>query len=84
MSDLVHYQMLINGEWVNAGDNNRFESVNPATEQPWCTIPEATEADINRAVETAHAAFSSGEWATLTPTARGKYLRRLAELLDEK
>ncbi|MGB2333909.1 MAG: aldehyde dehydrogenase, partial [Candidatus Puniceispirillaceae bacterium] len=29
-------------------------------------------------------AFTSGPWARLTPTERGKYLRRLAELLDEK
>ena len=84
MSEPVHYRMLINGEWVNASDGARFDSINPATEQAWCSIPEATADDINRAVETAHDAFSSGEWASLTPTARGKYLRRLAELLDEQ
>jgi len=82
MADLVQYQMLINGEWVDASDGKHFESVNPATEQPWCIVPEATADDINHAVESAHAAFSTGEWAGLTPTARGKYLRRLAELLD--
>ena len=84
MSDLVHYQMLINGEWVDASDSGKFESTNPATEKPWCVIPEATADDINHAVESAHAAFTSGEWASLTPTARGKMLRRLAELLDDK
>ncbi len=84
MSDLVHYQMLINGEWVDASDSGKFESINPATEKPWCVIPEATADDINHAVESAHAAFTSGEWASLTPTARGKMLRRLAELLDDK
>ena len=84
MSEPIHYRMLINGEWVDASDGARFDSINPATEQAWCSIPEATADDINRAVETAHDAFSSGEWASLTPTARGKYLRRLAELLDEQ
>jgi len=84
MSDLVHYQMFINGKWQDASDGKRFDSINPATEQPWCTVPEATEADINAAVDTAHAAFKTGAWATLTPTERGKYLRRLAALLDEK
>ena len=84
MSDLVHYKMFIDGEWRDSSDGNRFESINPAIEQPWCTVPEATEDDINLAVETAHQAFMEGEWASLTPTARGKHLRRLAELLDEK
>ena len=84
MAEPVQYRMLINGDWVDASDGARFDSINPATEQPWCSIPEATAEDINRAVETAHDAFASGEWASLTPTARGRYLRRLAELLDEQ
>jgi len=84
MPDSVRYNMFINGIWQDASDGKRFDSINPATEQPWCSIPESTGDDINRAVESAHAAFTSGPWARLTPTERGKYLRRLAELLDEK
>lgn len=84
MPDSVRYKMFINGIWQDASDGKRFDSINPATEQPWCSIPESTEDDTNRAVESAHAAFTSGPWARLTPTERGKYLRRLAELLDEK
>ena len=84
MPDSVRYKMFINGIWQDASDGKRFDSINPATEQPWCSIPESTEDDISRAVESAHAAFTSGPWARLTPTERGKYLRRLAELLDEK
>jgi acyl-CoA reductase-like NAD-dependent aldehyde dehydrogenase len=84
MSDLVHYQMFINGRWQDASDGKRFNSINPATEQTWCSIPESTENDINMAVETAHTAFSTGPWSRLTPTERGKYLRRLADLLDKK
>ena len=84
MPESVRYKMFINGIWQDASDGKRFDSINPATEQPWCSIPESTEDDIIRAVESAHAAFTSGPWARLTPTERGKYLRRLAELLDEK
>ena len=39
---------------------------------------------MNRAVEAAHRAFTEGEWASALPTARGKYLRRLADLLAQK
>ena len=84
MPDSVRYKMFINGIWQDASDGKRFDSINPATEQPWGSIPESTEDDINRAVESAHAAFTSGPWARLTPPERGKYLRRLAEVLDEK
>jgi aldehyde dehydrogenase (NAD+) len=76
--------MFINGKWQDASDGKRFHSTNPATEKPWCTVPEATQEDINTAVECAHLAFTEGPWAGLTPTERGKCLRRLAKLLDEK
>ena len=83
MTKLTRYQMYINGEWVDAENGATFTSVNPATGQTWAEVPEASEADINRAVEAAHHAFSEGTWATMTPTARGKMLRRLAEVLAE-
>ena len=83
MTELTRYQMYINGEWVDAENGATFTSVNPATGQTWAEVPEASEADINRAVEAAHHAFSEGTWATMTPTARGKMLRRLAEVLAE-
>ena len=84
MTDLVSYKMFIDGKWVDASDGKTFESINPTTETPWCKLPEATEDDINSAVDAAHRAFTKGEWASLTPTARGKYLRRLAELLADQ
>lgn len=84
MGELTKYQMFINGEWVDAEDGRSFESVNPATEQAWATIPDASEADVNRAVSAAQAAFESGPWATMLPTERAKYLRKLGDLLAEQ
>ena len=78
----VKYQMLIDGAWVDAADGACFDSINPATGLIWARIPEATELDVNRAVEAADAALN-GEWGTMTPTARGKCLRRLGDLLAE-
>jgi len=46
-------------------------------------MPEAREADVNAAVEAAHAAFLAPEWANMTATARGKLLYRLADLVAE-
>jgi aldehyde dehydrogenase (NAD+) len=59
-----------------------FESVDPYTGEPWATVPEATEADVNDAVRAARAAFD-GEWGALGGIARGKLLRRLGQLIAE-
>lgn len=75
--------MLIDGRWVSASDGHSFISVNPTTGDPWADIPEATEADVNRAVEAAHTALHDGPWSLLTPTDRGHCLRRLGDLLVE-
>lgn len=84
MSTPQRYQMFIDGEWVDAADGRCFASMNPATGEDWAEIPEATAADVDRAVKAAHRAFTEGEWAKALPTARGKYLRRLADLLADK
>jgi acyl-CoA reductase-like NAD-dependent aldehyde dehydrogenase len=84
MAELKHYQMLIDGAWVDAEDGKTFESVNPATEQPWATIPEAGEADVDRAVRAAHRAFTEGPWARMTASERGKLLRKLADILASR
>lgn len=74
------YQMLIDGTWVDASDGGRFDSINPATGGVWATVPEATNADVDRAVKAADVALT-GPWGRMTPTARGKCLRRLGDLL---
>ena len=84
MTGLRCYQMFIDGQWADASDGKTFDSYNPTTGEAWAEIPEATAADVDRAVKAAHRAFSEGEWANALPTARGKYLRRLADLLGQK
>ena len=78
------YSMLIGGAWTGASDGALFDSANPATGEVWARIPEATEADVDRAVRAAHRAFAEGPWASMTPTARGRCLRRLADLLADR
>lgn len=83
MADIKTYQMLIDGDWVDAADGVTFDSTNPTTGKVWSRIPEATEADVNRAVQAAHDAFTTGPWSKLTPTERGKCLRKLGDLLAD-
>jgi acyl-CoA reductase-like NAD-dependent aldehyde dehydrogenase len=81
VTDIVKYKMLINGDWVNASDGVVFNSVDPANGQIWSQVPEATADDVDRAVRGAHTAMFDGPWASMTPTARGKCLARLGDLL---
>lgn len=83
MPAVTAYQMLIDGQWVDASDGARYDSVDPATGDVWASMPEATSDDVDRAVRAAEAAGISGRWASMTPTERGKCLRRLGDLLAD-
>jgi len=84
MNAIVSQQMLIGGEWCNAENDRRIDSVNPATGAVWASFPAASAADVDRAVEAAHQAMTAGPWAKMTATQRGKLLRRLADLVAEQ
>ena len=77
------YDMLIDGAWVQASDGATFDSTDPSTGKVWAQIPEATAADVDRAVRAAEHAMRGGRWSEMTPTARGKTLRKLSDLMAE-
>lgn len=77
------YLMYINGEFCEASDGGRFESINPSTGEPWATAPAATEDDVDRAVKAAHQALYNGPWSKMTATERGKMLFKLADLMTD-
>lgn len=78
---MERFRHYIDGAFEDAG--RTFESLDPATGAPWATMPEASAADVDRAVRAAHRAFHGPEWAGLTATSRGKLLMRLADLVAE-
>lgn len=81
MADVKTYQMLIDGTWSDAEGGATFDAVNPATGEVWARIPEASAADVDRAVRAADRAFNEGAWPAMSPTERGHCLRRLAAIL---
>ena len=82
MSELVKYRMHIGGEQVDPAGGEWFESFNPYTGRPWALIPRGNAADVDRAVTAASAAFR-GDWRKLTPSARGRLLCRLGDLIAQ-
>ncbi|MFZ9061462.1 MAG: aldehyde dehydrogenase [Steroidobacteraceae bacterium] len=84
MNNTNRYQMFIDGAWCDATGGKSFDTINPATAKPWAQAPDATAEDVNRAVEAARRAVRSGPWASTTATARGKFLRKIGDLLAGK
>jgi aldehyde dehydrogenase (NAD+) len=79
----ARYQLLINGEFVDAVSGKTFESINPATGQVLATVAEGDAADIDRAVACAREALD-GPWARMSASERGAVLRRAADLIMER
>jgi (Z)-2-((N-methylformamido)methylene)-5-hydroxybutyrolactone dehydrogenase len=77
-------QMYIDGQWCDASDGGRIDSLNPANGSTWATFPAATAADVDRAVRAAHRAMYEGPWSRMNATQRGKVLHRLADLLADQ
>ncbi|WP_454753231.1 aldehyde dehydrogenase [Cupriavidus necator] len=78
---MKQYQMFIDGTFVNASDGRWFETQNPYTGKTWAEVARGTEADVDRAVQAADAAFRSGPWSEMTATQRGALLRKLGDLI---
>jgi betaine-aldehyde dehydrogenase len=72
------YGMFVGGHWVPAAAGRRMDVLDPATEQVIARVPAAGAEDVDRAVQTARAAFRGG-WKESTAQERGRILLRLAE-----
>jgi len=72
---------FIEGMWQPATSGNTFETVNPATGEKIADIASCDTADVNKAAQSARAAFESGVWRDLHPSDRGKCLVRLSQLM---
>ncbi|MCA1726729.1 MAG: aldehyde dehydrogenase [Actinobacteria bacterium] len=85
-----HDRLFIGGTWTEPAGSEVLEVVSPHSEEVIGRIPRATEADIDRAVTAARAAFDQGPWPRLTPAERieklnllaGLYASRLQDLND--
>jgi succinate-semialdehyde dehydrogenase/glutarate-semialdehyde dehydrogenase len=76
---LFRQQALIGGEWSDAADAARFAVHNPANAEIVGHAPRCTAADVERAIEAAHAAFAS--WRTTPAKTRAQLLRRWFDLI---
>jgi phenylacetaldehyde dehydrogenase len=76
-------QALIDGRWQNAQGGETFEVFDPATENVIAHVADCKKADVDLAVSAARKAFDSVPWASMSPSARGKILWRIGDLILE-
>jgi len=77
----VETRLFIGGEFVESGSGETFDLYNPATEELTYKVHEATEDDVNTAVE--HAKKAQPAWADLSTSVRSDALIALADLITE-
>ena len=76
------YDLFIGGEHVAPGDGSYEPTINPASEETLAEVAFAGPKDVQRAVEAARAA--AGPWQAVPPLERGKYVFRIARLIQER
>jgi aldehyde dehydrogenase (NAD+) len=74
-------RLYIGGEWVEPSSSSTIDVVSPTTEETVGRVPEAQNADIDRAVAAAKDAFEHGPWPRMTPAERAAVLSKAAEAI---
>ena len=77
------YKLFINGKFVAPTSGKYFPTINPATGKVLAKIAEANSKDVDLAVESARNAYTK-VWSKMPAAERGKYLYRIARILQER
>jgi aldehyde dehydrogenase (NAD+) len=75
--------LFINGDFVAPEKGRYFDTVNPANEEKLSRIADASDLDVDKAVRAARAAYR-GSWSRMKPAERGKYIYRIARIIQER
>lgn len=73
--------LFIDGEWIATGAGEQA-LINPATEQRIGSVPHASAAQLDAALDAAERGFA--HWRRVQPYDRSKILRRAADLIRER
>lgn len=84
MANASTFRLYIDGVWTDASGGAAYDIINPATEEVMARAPNATRADIERAIAAARRAFDDGPWSRTTPKDRARVLSRLLDALEKR
>ncbi|HUO48527.1 MAG TPA: aldehyde dehydrogenase family protein, partial [Acidimicrobiales bacterium] len=74
-------RLFIGGEWAASSGSGIIEVINPTTEEVAGRVPDATEADIDRAVAAARQAFDHGPWPKMAATERAAIVSKVSDAI---
>jgi phenylacetaldehyde dehydrogenase len=77
-------RLFIDGRWRDAADGGRRDVIDPATGQVVTAVAEASDQDIDAAVDAARRAFDDGAWPRMSGRERGTLLLKVAALLEKR
>ena len=77
-------KLYIGGEWVEPHGTGSIEVISPHTEAVIGRVPDASPADMDRAVTAARKAFDDGPWPRMTPAERAEGIKRLSGALQSR
>jgi aldehyde dehydrogenase (NAD+) len=77
------YHHFIDGKFVKPEKGRMMKTINPATEEVIAEFAEGTSEDVDKAVKAARKAYSK-TWSKLSGRERGKYIFRIARMIQEK
>ncbi len=80
MSYQSRYDNFIGGGWVAPAQGRYFENPTPVTGQAFCEVARSDEADIDKALDAAHAAAPA--WGKTPPAERASILSKIADRID--
>ncbi|HEY1330089.1 MAG TPA: aldehyde dehydrogenase family protein [Actinomycetota bacterium] len=78
MQELHNY---VDGTWIDAAGEGRFDVVDPATGETFATAPDSQPQDVERAIDAARRTFDDGAWPRTSERERGRVLLRAAEVV---
>jgi len=80
----TYEKLFIGGEWVAPSTTATIEVISPHSEEVVGRVPEAKEADVDRAVAAARAAFDAGPWPHMPPSERADIMAALNGALQQR
>ncbi len=80
----VYDKLYIGGEWVEPDGKGAIEVISPHSESVIGSVPDASPADMDRAVAAARTAFDEGPWPRMTPAERAEGIKRLSGALQTR
>ena len=80
----IRDQLFIGGEWVKPEGSGVIEVISPHTEAVIGSVPDASPADLDKAIAAARRAFDDGPWPRMTPEERAEGLKRLSGALQSR